>query len=103
MSDIGDRDLFGLGGRAAKADRDGKRRPARHREAFAAQRLLLGGRRDDHRTEEGKGKGYVKRSQHGMTRPRQRPEGYCIAEYRRHDDIRAGSVADLLHRWAAVP
>ena len=57
MSDIGDRDVFGLGGHTAKADRHGERRGVRHREALAAQRLLLGGGRDDQRTEEGKGDG----------------------------------------------
>jgi hypothetical protein len=47
MPDIGDRDVFGLGGSAAKADGHGQRRGVRHRQALAAQRLLLGGCRRD--------------------------------------------------------
>jgi hypothetical protein len=85
-----------------KADRHRKGRGVRHREAFAAQRLLLGGRRDHQRTEEGEGdsKGYVKRSQHGMTHPRQRPEGRTVSP--KFGNVMMafahGSVPELLHR-----
>ena len=77
MPDIGDRDFLRLGSDTLQADRYRARRRVGHREALAAE-WLLGGRRQDQRTE--KGKDDSKGSQHGMTHPRQRPQA---ALYRR--------------------
>ena len=53
MAGIGDRHLLGLRGDSAQADRRGARRRIRHRQALAAQRFLLGGRRRYQRTQHG--------------------------------------------------
>jgi hypothetical protein len=76
MPDIGDRDFLRLGG-DTHADRYRARRRVGHGKALAAE-WLLGGGRQDQRTEEGEGDS--KGSQHGMTHPRRRPRA---ALYRR--------------------
>src|SRR5829696_9456983 len=102
MPDIGDRDFLRLGGDAPEADRDRARRRACHREALAAQRLLLGGCWQDQRTEEGNGDS--KGSQHGRTRSAATAAGRIVSPNSGNVMMAFAhaSVPELLHRGRAM-